>query len=93
MGNSKWVHLMFAVGGLLFAFLMVKMTEWILGYFFKPKDLLVLPIGKIRICHAGGSDTLGPGRDASDGVQCARRRRDRRFSSERRDETAGQGNC
>jgi preprotein translocase subunit SecE len=45
MGNSKWVHLMFAVGGLLLAFLMVKMTEWILGYFMKPKDLLVLPIG------------------------------------------------
>ena len=44
MGNTKWVHLMFAAGGLLLAYLLVNATEWILGYFFKPSDLLVLPL-------------------------------------------------
>ena len=45
MGNTKWVHLMFAAGGLLLAYLLVKATEWILGYFVKPRDLIVLPVG------------------------------------------------
>ncbi|MBW2734230.1 MAG: preprotein translocase subunit SecE [Deltaproteobacteria bacterium] len=45
MGNNKWVHLMFALGGLLLAYLMVQATGWIWGYFAKPPDLYVTIIG------------------------------------------------
>ena len=45
MGNTKWVHLMFAVGGLLIAFLLVQTTEWIWGYFAKPKGAISSLIG------------------------------------------------
>jgi len=45
MGNTKWVHLMFALGGLVLAYLLVQTTEWIWGYFAKPKDFIVLPVG------------------------------------------------
>jgi preprotein translocase subunit SecE len=36
---------MFVLGGLLGAFLMVKVTEWIWGYFAKPKAVYVDAIG------------------------------------------------
>jgi len=36
---------MFAFGGLLLCFLMVKVTEWIWGYFAKPQDVYVDAIG------------------------------------------------
>ena len=45
MGNSKWIHLMFVGAGLLFAYLGVQFTDWIWGYFAKPKDLYVNIIG------------------------------------------------
>ena len=45
MGNTKWVHLMFVVGGLLFAYVCVQTTEWVWGYFAKPKDLYVNAVG------------------------------------------------
>ncbi len=47
MGNTKWVHLMFVVGGLLLMYLCVQTTEWAWGYFAKPKDLYVNGIGII----------------------------------------------
>ena len=43
--SNRWVHLMFAVGGLVLALLMVKITEWVWGYFAKPKALYVDAIG------------------------------------------------
>jgi len=45
MGSNRWVHMMFAVGGLLLAFLSVKLTEWVWGYFGKPKALYTDAIG------------------------------------------------
>ena len=54
MVNTKWVHLLFAAGGLLLAYLLVHMTDWIWGYFGKPKDMYSLPIGLV----AGGLITL-----------------------------------
>lgn len=45
MGNSKWVHLTFVIGGLLLAYLCVQSTEWVWSYFGKPKELYVNAIG------------------------------------------------
>jgi preprotein translocase subunit SecE len=45
MGSNRWVHLMFALGGLLLAFVMVQATEWVWGYFAKPKGVYVDAIG------------------------------------------------
>ena len=41
MGPNKFVHLMFAVGALLVAFIVSKMTDWAWSYFAKPNDLVV----------------------------------------------------
>jgi preprotein translocase subunit SecE len=41
MGPNKFVHLMFALGALLVAFVVSKMTDWAWSYFAKPNDLLV----------------------------------------------------
>jgi preprotein translocase subunit SecE len=41
MGPNKFVHLMFALGALLAAFILSKMTDWVWSYFAKPNDLLV----------------------------------------------------
>jgi preprotein translocase subunit SecE len=41
MGPNKFVHLMFALGALLVAFIVSKMTDWAWSYFAKPNDLLV----------------------------------------------------
>ena len=41
MGPNKLVHLMFALGALLVAFIVSKMTDWVWSYFAKPNDLLV----------------------------------------------------
>ncbi len=41
MGPNKFVHLMFAVGTLIGAFLLSKAGDWIWSYFAKPNDLLV----------------------------------------------------
>src|SRR3954466_12057563 len=41
MGSNKIVHLMFAVGALLVAFLLSKAGDWVWSYFSKPNELLV----------------------------------------------------
>jgi preprotein translocase subunit SecE len=41
MGPNKYVHLIFAVGTLLAAFLLSRLGEWAWSYFAKPNDLLI----------------------------------------------------
>ena len=41
MGPNKFVHLTFALGALLTAFLISKMTDWAWSYFAKPNDLVI----------------------------------------------------
>jgi preprotein translocase subunit SecE len=41
MGPNKVVHLMFAVGALLLAFLLSKSGDWLWSYFAKPNDLIL----------------------------------------------------
>jgi preprotein translocase subunit SecE len=41
MGSNKFVHLMFAVGTLLIAYLVAKTSDWVWGYFSKPNDLVI----------------------------------------------------
>jgi len=41
MGSNKIVHLMFAVGALLGAFLLSKAGDWVWSYFAKPNDLVI----------------------------------------------------
>lgn len=41
MGSNKIVHLMFAVGTLLAAFLLSKTGDWLWSYFAKPNDLVI----------------------------------------------------
>jgi preprotein translocase subunit SecE len=41
MGANKYVHLMFAVGAILTAFLVSKTGDWVWSYFAKPNDLLI----------------------------------------------------
>jgi len=47
MGTNRLAHLMFVFGGLLLSFVMVKATEWIWGYFAKPKAVYVDAAGII----------------------------------------------
>ena len=41
MGPNKYVHLLFAVGSLLLAFLLSKSGEWVWSYFAKPNELYI----------------------------------------------------
>ena len=41
MGPNKFVHLTFAIGGLLAAFVLARAVDWGWSYFAKPNDLLV----------------------------------------------------
>ena len=41
MGSNKIVHLMFAVGTLLAAFLLSKTGDWVWSYFAKPNELVI----------------------------------------------------
>jgi len=41
MGPNKFIHMLFAVGSLLIAFILTKMGDWIWGYFAKPNDLAI----------------------------------------------------
>src|SRR5215213_7176968 len=41
MGANKYVHLMFAVGAILTAFLVSKTGDWVWSYFAKPNDLAI----------------------------------------------------
>lgn len=47
MGANRWVHLMFAAGGLVLSFLLVRLTEWIWSYFGKPQALITDAAGII----------------------------------------------
>jgi preprotein translocase subunit SecE len=39
--DRKWVHIMFAVAGLILAWLLAKCGDWAWGYFAKPNELYV----------------------------------------------------
>lgn len=39
MGPNKYIHLTFAIGVLVFAFLAYKTGDWVWSYFAKPNDL------------------------------------------------------
>jgi preprotein translocase subunit SecE len=39
--DRKWVHVMFAMAGLLLAWLLAKCGDWAWSYFGKPNDLYV----------------------------------------------------
>ena len=41
MGPNKFVHLTFAIGGLLAAFVLSRAVDWGWSYFAKPNDLIV----------------------------------------------------
>jgi preprotein translocase subunit SecE len=41
MGPNKFVHLTFALGALLVAFLVSRATDWAWSYFAKPNDLVI----------------------------------------------------
>ena len=41
MGPNKFVHLLFAVGALLAAFLLSRAGDWVWSYFAKPNDLVI----------------------------------------------------
>ena len=41
MGPNKFVHLTFALGGLLAAFLLSRTGDWAWSYFAKPNDLII----------------------------------------------------
>jgi len=53
MGSNKIVHLMFAVGALLAAFLLSKAGDWLWSYFAKPNDLVIN--GVALLVAAGGA--------------------------------------
>ena len=48
MGPNKFVHLMFALGALLLAFILSRMTDWAWSYFAKPNDLVINGLGVRR---------------------------------------------
>ena len=52
MGPNKFVHLTFAIGGLLAAFVLSRMVDWGWSYFAKPNDLVV---NLVAILVAGGA--------------------------------------
>ena len=41
MGANKFIHLTFALAGLLAAFVLARATDWVWSYFAKPNDLMV----------------------------------------------------
>jgi preprotein translocase subunit SecE len=41
MGANKFIHLTFALAGLLAAFVLARTGEWVWSYFSKPNDLVV----------------------------------------------------
>ena len=52
MGPNKFVHLTFAIGALLAAFVISRAVDWGWSYFSKPNDLLV---NLVAIVVAGGA--------------------------------------
>lgn len=51
MGPNKIVHLTFALGALLVAFVVSRASDWVWSYFAKPNDLV---INVLAILIAGG---------------------------------------
>jgi len=45
MGERKYVQLMFIVGGMILAYVLVMSTDWVWGYFHKPPELYVNAVG------------------------------------------------
>ena len=45
MGERKYVQLMFIVGGMILAYVLVMSTEWVWGYFAKPDRTYVNLVG------------------------------------------------
>ena len=41
MGPNKYVHLIFAVGALLAAFMLAKTADWVWSYFAKPNEVII----------------------------------------------------
>jgi len=41
MGPNKFVHLFFALAGLLLAFVLSRTGDWVWGYFAKPNELIL----------------------------------------------------
>jgi preprotein translocase subunit SecE len=41
MGPNKYIHLTFAIGILVLAFLLYKTGDWVWSYFAKPNDLML----------------------------------------------------
>jgi preprotein translocase subunit SecE len=41
MGANKFIHVTFAVGGLLAAFILSRAADWVWSYFSKPNDLVI----------------------------------------------------
>ena len=41
MGANKFIHLTFALAGLLAAFVLAQTADWVWSYFSKPNDLIV----------------------------------------------------
>ena len=52
MGPNKFVHLTFALAGLLAAFILSRAADWLWSYFAKPNDLVV---NLFAILVAGGA--------------------------------------
>jgi preprotein translocase subunit SecE len=52
MGPNKFVHLTFALGGILAAFVLSRTGDWVWSYFAKPNDLA---INLFAILVAGGA--------------------------------------
>jgi preprotein translocase subunit SecE len=52
MGPNRFIHLMFAAGALLVAFLLSRGGDWIWGYFAKPNDL-ILNAGSLAVAVGG----------------------------------------
>ena len=53
--ERKWTHVMFAVGGLVAAWLLTKCGEWAWSYFGKPNSFL---IGSIAFVIAGAATLI-----------------------------------
>jgi preprotein translocase subunit SecE len=53
MGPNKFIHLTFAVGILLAAFLLFKAGDWVWSYFAKPNELLLQGVGLAIAVVAG----------------------------------------
>ena len=55
MGPNKFVHLTFALGAILAAFILSRASDWIWSYFAKPNELVV---NLFAIVVAGGAGLI-----------------------------------